>query len=151
MRVDQLKTNDEVLAEQLEDPEFRAEWERTALARALAIAVLKYRTEGGLSQRALAEQLGWKQPAVARLELGEHNPTYDTLLELAQKLDLELVLDITPGDMAGRWFTPRPVRGAVVEDIEMADGMRVAFGARPAVALERTRAARRSRLRLATG
>jgi transcriptional regulator with XRE-family HTH domain len=139
VRLGQLKTKDEVLAEQLEDPEFRAEWERTALARALAIAVLQYRTERGLSQRALAEQLGWKQPAVARLELGEHNPSYDTLLELAQKLGLELVLDITPKGMAGRWFTPRPVRGAVIEDIEMADGMRVAFGARPAAALIRRR------------
>jgi transcriptional regulator with XRE-family HTH domain len=139
VKLGQLKTNDEVLAEQLGDPEFRAEWERTALARALAIAVLQYRTERGLSQRALAEQLGWKQPAVARLELGEHNPSYDTLLELAQKLGLELVLDITPKGMAGRWFTPRPVRGAVIEDIEMADGMRVAFGARPAAALIRRR------------
>ena len=150
MRLAQLKTNDQVLAEQLEDPEFRAEWERTALARALAIAVLRHRTERGLSQRKLAELLGWRQPAVARLELGEHNPSYDTLLELAQKLSLELVLDITPGGMAGRWFTPRAVQGAIVEDIEMADGMRVAFGARPA-ARGSIRAAPRGRSRLAAG
>jgi transcriptional regulator with XRE-family HTH domain len=46
---------------------------------------------------------------VAIAERGEQNPSYDTLLELAQKLVLELVLDITPGSMAGRWFTPRAV------------------------------------------
>jgi len=35
--------NTEVLAEMLGDPQFRAEWERTALARAVAEAVIRYR------------------------------------------------------------------------------------------------------------
>jgi hypothetical protein len=37
----------EVLAEMLQDPQFRAEWERTALARAVAEAVIRYRAELG--------------------------------------------------------------------------------------------------------
>jgi hypothetical protein len=71
MQVNELSTHQEVLAEQLQDPKFRTEWERTALARAAAIAVIKYRTEQHLSQRALAKLLGWKQPAIAPLEIGE--------------------------------------------------------------------------------
>jgi len=119
MKISEMPTQAEVVAEELEDPEFRAEWERTALAREVAIAVVRYRTEHGLSQRQLAEQLGWKQPAVARLELGEYNPSFATLCTLAAKLGLELVLDITPTGLAfaaraanGRRALSRPRRRA---------------------------------------
>ena len=112
------------------NPEFRAEWERTALARAVAIAVVKYRSEHALSQRKLAEHLGWKQPAVARLELGEYNPSFATLCELAQKLGMELVLDITPKGVGSAWFKPEPDEALVLENTEMADGTRVAFATR---------------------
>jgi ribosome-binding protein aMBF1 (putative translation factor) len=92
----QLISNTEVLAEMLQDPQFRAEWERTALARAVAEAVIRYRVERGLSQTALARLLGWRQPVVARLEAAEHNPTMDTLLTLARKLDLRVQVDVGP-------------------------------------------------------
>ena len=52
------------------DAAARERWERTALARAVAIAVIRYRAEHRLSQRALGKQLGMPQPHVARLELG---------------------------------------------------------------------------------
>jgi transcriptional regulator with XRE-family HTH domain len=91
-----LISNSEVLAEMLQDPQFRADWERTALARAVAEAVIRYRTERGLSQTALARLLGWRQPVVARLEAAEHNPTMDTLLSLARKLGLRVQVDVGP-------------------------------------------------------
>ncbi len=96
MKGTSMRTVDEVLERQLRDPAFRAEWERTAVARAVALAVLRYRTDRGLSQRKLAELLGWKQPAVARLELGEHEPSVATLRHLAEKLGLEIALTIAP-------------------------------------------------------
>ena len=49
MKLSDLKTSDEVLSNEMRDPTFRAEWERTALARALAVEVLAYRTEHNLS------------------------------------------------------------------------------------------------------
>ena len=80
MKLTDLTTDDELLAEQLrDDPEFRAEWERTALARAIALAVVRFRAERRLSQRGLAAVLGMSQPQVARLEKGDVNPTMDTL------------------------------------------------------------------------
>ena len=88
--------NAEVLAEMLQDPEFRAEWERTALARAVAEAVIRYRAEHGLSQTALAGVLGWRQPVVARLEAAEHNPSMGTLLTLARTLGLRVHVDVGP-------------------------------------------------------
>jgi transcriptional regulator with XRE-family HTH domain len=96
MKLSELKTNDEILQEELQDPQFRAEWERTALARAVALAIVRYRGDHGLSQRDLAERLGMKQPQVARLELGEVNPSMDTLMRVSGQLGIEFTIDVRP-------------------------------------------------------
>ena len=93
---DQLISSDDVLAEELRDPEFRAEWERTALARWLAVEVAHYRAEHGISQRQLAERLGVHQSDVARMETGEHAPSLERLVRVASGLDIELMIDIRP-------------------------------------------------------
>lgn len=86
-----------LLAEEMaRDPEFREEWERTALARLVAAQLIKYRATNKLSQRALAEKLGKKQPYVARLEAGEANPDLETLVNISQALGIEFVIDIAP-------------------------------------------------------
>ncbi len=96
MKLSDMKTSEQVLAEELRDPDFRREWDRTAIARAVALKVLAYRTEHGLSQRELAQKLGMTQPQLARLEAGGHNPTIDTLARLAQTLDIEFAIDVHP-------------------------------------------------------
>lgn len=96
MALDQLIPHDEVLEEELKDPEFRAQWESTALARWLAVEVAHYRAEHDLSQRALADQLGVHQSDVARMETGEHTPTLDRLIRVAGGLGIELMIDIHP-------------------------------------------------------
>jgi ribosome-binding protein aMBF1 (putative translation factor) len=60
-------------------PEYRREHERTRLANDVAIRVIQYRAMHGLSQAELARRLGTRQPNVARLESGEHEPTIATL------------------------------------------------------------------------
>ncbi len=97
MKLSEMETNDESTAEQLRvDPEFRAEWERTALARAVAVAIVRYRTDHDLSQRELAERLAMKQPQVARLELGEVNPSMGTLMRVSAQLGIEFTIDVRP-------------------------------------------------------
>lgn len=96
MKLNQLITSEEVLERELKDPQFRAEWERTALARWLAIEVARYRAEHELSQRKLAAQLDIAQPQIARIEIGEHMPSFETLIRLARGLNLELMIDIHP-------------------------------------------------------
>ncbi len=86
----------EVLAEDLKDPAFRAEWERTALARAVALAVLGYRIKHKLTQTALARRLGVRQPHVARLEMGEHTPSLEMLQRLSRRLGLRFIIDVAP-------------------------------------------------------
>jgi transcriptional regulator with XRE-family HTH domain len=77
---------DEVLAEALQDAAVRAKWDETRLARDVALWLVSHRGEHGLTQSALAEQLGWKQPVVARLERGDHAPSMATLQHLVQTL-----------------------------------------------------------------
>jgi transcriptional regulator with XRE-family HTH domain len=96
VKLSDMKTSEQVLAEELRDPNFRREWDRTTVARAVALKVLAYRTEHGLSQRGLAQKLGMTQPQLARLEASEHNPTIDTLARLAQTLDIEFAIDVHP-------------------------------------------------------
>ncbi len=108
MKLSDMKTSDELLAEQLrDDAEFRAEWERTALARAIATAVVQFRTDRGLSQRGLAKTLGMTQPQVARLERGDVNPNMDTLVRVAAGLGIELTINVTPANHKPRLVTKR--------------------------------------------
>ncbi len=108
------------------DVEARARWERTAFARAVANAVVAYRTAHGLSQGALAAKVGMKRPAVSRLELGEHNPSIETLERLASVLGLRFIVDVAP---AGRVAAELPPDVQVVGDATGADGTRVLVAA----------------------
>jgi DNA-binding XRE family transcriptional regulator len=97
MKLSDLKSADAVLAEQLSSrPALRDEWDRMAVARAVAIRLVAYRAEHGLTQTALARQLGMHQSAIARLEIGEHEPTLATLTTLARRLGMRFHIDVTP-------------------------------------------------------
>ncbi len=91
-----LQSAQDVLDNQLVDPEFRAIWERLAPARAVAMRLVGYRVEHGLTQTALGRRLGMPQAAVARLESGDHVPSIQTLIRLADALDLEFLVSISP-------------------------------------------------------
>jgi len=122
MKLSEMKTNDELITEQLRtDPEFRAEWERTALARAVAVAIVRYRAEHDLSQRDLAGRLGMKQPQVARLELGEINPSMDTLMRLSAELGIEFTIDVRPAGARERNVTKRAQTNDLVGALSTSD------------------------------
>jgi DNA-binding XRE family transcriptional regulator len=95
-KLSESKTGDQLLADDLRDPEVVAELARTAVANQLAILVIQYRVEHGLTQTALARQLGMRQPAIARLEASDHEPSVAMLARLANKLGITLRLDLTP-------------------------------------------------------
>ncbi len=118
MKLSRLRSSKDVLKKDLRDPEFRAEWERTALARAIASQVIAYRVEHGLSQTALAKRLGMKQPAVARLEAGEVTPSIETLQRLVSVLDTEIVIDLAPPEREPKLVTRRAQTSSAVEKIE---------------------------------
>ena len=109
------------------DKALRAEWERTALARTVAIRVVSYRAQQGLSQAALADRLGIKQPAVARLESGDTNPRFETLERLTAVLGLEFLVSIAP--RSTRTLLGPQVRRAAVTERVSANGARVVVAA----------------------
>ncbi len=100
MKVSEMKTAEAVRQESLNDPKFRAEWDRTAFAEAVALRVIGYRVEHQLTQTTLARKLGMKQPAVARLESGDVTPSLDTLSRLAARLGITFHIDVTPDGVA---------------------------------------------------
>ena len=61
-RLSDLTLAERIAAEELIDPDVRREHERTAFAQAVAMRVIGYRVEHGLSQTALARKLGMHQP-----------------------------------------------------------------------------------------
>lgn len=118
-----LISNDEVWAKHIKDPEFASLWQKTALARAVDIAVCKYRSDNDLTQQQLADQLGWPQSSVARLESGDHNPTLETLAHLSSTLGLQFNISVTPTGVNSDLTTKRASDKAYETD--MADGQAV--------------------------
>lgn len=122
-----MKTQGMMVAEEINrDPEFRVEWEKTALARLVAAQIIDYRVTHDLSQRELAERLGVKQPYVARLEAGETNPEIETLIGISRALEIEFMIDIAPAEKA-----PKLVTKAVAHKhtAHQRDGVSVVFAA----------------------
>jgi transcriptional regulator with XRE-family HTH domain len=113
VRLSDLKTTDKLLNGQLTDPGFRTEWGRTAIARAVALRLVRYRTDRGLSQRDLAKLLEMKQPQVARLESGDVNPGLETLMRLAGALDIEFAIDVRPANRKTRLVTRQAAEEAL--------------------------------------
>ena len=123
------RTAEEVHAELMQDEEFRALWEAQAPARALANRLVQYRIDHGLTQSQLARRIGIRQPAVARLEAGEHMPTIRTLLRIAEALDIEILLDIKPPTRSRSWVTPDADNACIVERLTTSKGSELLLAA----------------------
>jgi DNA-binding XRE family transcriptional regulator len=90
------KTVARLAAGDARDPEVAGELARTAVANQLAILVIQYRVDHDLTQTALGRQLGMSQPAVARLESGDHEPSVATLMRLSRHLGVTFRLHLSP-------------------------------------------------------
>lgn len=97
VKLSELATAAEVHDRDMTDPEYQREYDRAALANEVALKVVSYRTEHGLSQAALARKLGMRQPNIARLEAGDHEPSLSTLARLSLGLGMDFSVDIRRG------------------------------------------------------
>ncbi|MBY0466917.1 MAG: helix-turn-helix domain-containing protein [Burkholderiales bacterium] len=84
-------THDEMVAKMLQDPAVRAEVERLERDEMPMLdAILQARIDAGLTQAQVAERMGTKAPAVARLEAalvsGKPSPSLATLRKYAAAL-----------------------------------------------------------------
>ena len=117
-----LRRFEDVLKEELADPEFWAEWTRLAPARAVALRLVGYRVEHGLTQTALGRLVAMSRPAIARIEAADHFPSVETLIRLADALQIEFLLDIKPSHRATSWVSPEIAEATVVEKVTTARG-----------------------------
>jgi transcriptional regulator with XRE-family HTH domain len=94
-----MKTHEELMQKWQQDPEFRREYEALAAEFALFDELLKARKKAGLTQAEVAERMGTKTSAVARLEAGggskQHSPSIVTLQKYAEavghRLEIRLI------------------------------------------------------------
>ena len=95
-----MKTFEQMKEKWMQDPEFRAEYERIEREEMPALdAILKARKEANLTQKEIAERMGISAPAVSRLEsalvTGKSSPTVATLQKYAaamgKKLEIRFV------------------------------------------------------------
>ncbi len=65
---------DDFLQEQLQDPEFRKEYEVLQPERAIIQTIIDARKQSGLTQKELSERTGIAQGDISKLERGNANP-----------------------------------------------------------------------------
>lgn len=130
MKLSDMKTNAQVIAEVAsQDADFRAEWERTEFARAVARYVVAFRARNDMSQRGLADLLGITQPQVSRLERGDVNPTFETLVRLVGVIGEELTIDIRPAGTNPKLVTKKAREGSLASYETSGTGVLVTAGA----------------------
>jgi transcriptional regulator with XRE-family HTH domain len=100
---------DQLKAEWLADPEFRAEYEALGPKFELIHEFIAARARAGLTQEQLAERMGTSQSAIARIESGDRIPTVRTLQRFAEATGTRLVIKLVPIERNG---AAKPARRA---------------------------------------
>lgn len=87
---------DDFLAEQLRDPEIRAEYDALEPEFSIIRAMIDARQESGLTQKQLSDRTGIAQPDISKLENGTANPSLKTLKRLATGMGMKLKIEFVP-------------------------------------------------------
>ena len=74
----------------VDDPEARAEYERLEARERLINQVIAARIKRGWSQGDLARALGVSRPVVSRLESGDNDPRWSTIVKVFTLLEIPL-------------------------------------------------------------
>jgi transcriptional regulator with XRE-family HTH domain len=90
-----MRLSEYIADREVRDPKYRSLRAQTRPAFELRRALLAARLAAGLTQEQLAERVGTKQPAIARLENGTGSPSLATLTQLAAALDVSFEITAT--------------------------------------------------------
>lgn len=90
----QTVTVDQLKAELLQDPEFRAEYEKLQPQYQIARQVIAARIQKNMSQEELAEKIGTGQAVISRLEGMQQKPSLSLLERVAKALETKISLTI---------------------------------------------------------
>ena len=86
----------EFLKEQLQNEDFKKEYDALDAEFSIIQAMLDARTAAGLTQKDLATRTGIAQADISRLENGNANPSLRTLQRLAEGMGMKLKLEFVP-------------------------------------------------------
>ncbi len=78
----------------LKNREVAAEYEKLSPKYVLISQIIELRLKKGLSQDDLAQRVGTKQSAIARVESGRANPSISFLEKVAKALSSKLIIQI---------------------------------------------------------
>lgn len=88
------------LNEQLEEPEFKKEWEDIQPEMDVIRAIVEARISQNLTQKELSERTGINQADISKLENGTRNPSLKMLKRLADGMDMSLKIVFSPNKIA---------------------------------------------------
>ena len=88
-------TLDEYLAEQLKDPEFKKEWDKSEAAYQLTRELVRVRIKDKISQRQLAQKAGTTQAVISRIENMTVSPSIALVQRIANSLGKKLEIKFT--------------------------------------------------------
>ena len=86
----------ELLQEQLKDPDFKKEWDDIQPEMDVIRAMIDARIEQNLTQKELAARTGIDQADISKLESGSRNPSLKLLKKLASGLGMQLKIEFVP-------------------------------------------------------
>lgn len=96
---------DDILDEELRDPEFRGAYDDAMARSALVQALVHRRAECRLSQAEVAARMGTTQSAVSDLERGATDPRLSTLQRFARAVNCQMHVLLQVGQQhRGQWF-----------------------------------------------
>ena len=84
------------LEEQLQNPEFKKEWDALEPEFNMIQAMIDARKQKNMTQKELAERTGIDQSDISKIERGVANPSLSTLKRLAEGMDTVLRLQFIP-------------------------------------------------------
>ena len=91
-----MKNFDDFLETQLQDEEFRKEYESMQPEFDVIKAMVAARTSQNLTQKELAERTGIHQADISKLENGTRNPSLNLLKRLAEGMGMVLKVEFIP-------------------------------------------------------
>lgn len=87
------------LNKQMENKEFRTEYEKLEPEFSIIQAVIDARKSRNMTQKELSERTGIAQSDISKLETGSSNPTLAMLKRLADGMDMTVKLQFVPKQM----------------------------------------------------
>jgi transcriptional regulator with XRE-family HTH domain len=91
-----MKTLNEFINKQMENPEFKKEYEALQPEMDVIRAIVDARVSQNLTQKELSERTGINQADISKLENGTRNPSLSLLKRLAEGMGMVLKIEFVP-------------------------------------------------------